>query len=553
MGRIARVACLLVMLSCAVLAAPALAAAGPLEPLGAWGTDVELGSSVESIAATETGAIAVADRRRDRVVVFAYDRSLVGAFDAEDPRGLAAVPGGGYLIAEKHGVRRVDATGNSITTYDARKPYGVVLAGDVVLIADAADGRILRYRLDGSPLDPWDARLRDARGLAVGPDGTVFAANHRAWRIETFSAAGEHTGGWWVPDPHGVAVSADGIVYVAASRAGKLKWFGATGDFLGSLRTGSSRPRGVTVDCRGTVTVAGDSTPRLEAYGDPAVPPPPCLAPPPPVLPVTVAPPPPPPVQQLELPDLGRTAAVTPVSGTVFVGEGQDRRRLTGRTIVPMATQLDATDGEVELVLETVAQGFQRGVFSEGAFTVHQGRERSLVELRLTGEAPAAGDAARATVQRKRRRRVWGSADGEFRTSGRHGAATVRGTRWLTEDRPDGTFIRVVEGSVLAEAFEREQRRVLDAGESFLARPACASRRNFRIRLRVPIGTSVRDARVIVAGRRVAVSRGNRLTAPIDLRGLRRGEVNVRIRIVTTTGAVLRENRTYQTCVGARG
>jgi hypothetical protein len=58
---------------------------------------------------------------------------------------------------------------------------------------------------------------------------------------------------------------------------------------------------------------------------------------------------------------------------------------------------------------------------------------------------------------------------------------------------------------------------------------------------------------VRVGGRRVAVRRGNRLTAPIDLRGSRRGEVDVQIRIVTTTGNVLRETRTYQTCAGARG
>jgi hypothetical protein len=544
----------LMLLSSAVLAASAHAQDPVLTPLGGWGTDSEVGRSVESIAATETGAIAVADRRHDRVVVFGYGRTPATTFEAHDPRGIAAIPGGGYLVAEKHGVRRFDAAGTPLASYAARDPYGVALAGDVVLIADAADGDILRYRLDGTPLDEWDARLREARGLAVGPGGTVFAADHGRWRIESFSATGERAGGWWVPDPHGIAVSDAGVVYVATNRLGRLKWFSAAGEWLGSLRTGTSRPRGVTVDCRGTVTVAGESVPRLEAYGDPAAPAPPCVAPPPPrpVLPVVVpAAPPPPPAAQIEQPDIGRTAAVSPVSGTVFVGDGNQRRRLTSRTIVPLETLVDATDGEVELVLETVTSGFQSGVFSEGAFTIHQGRERSLTELRLAGETSQGGRAT--TAQRRRKRRVWGTADGEFRTSGRHGAATVRGTRWLTEDRPEGTFMRVVEGSVLAEAFERDQRRVLGPGESFLARPACASRRNFRIRLRVPVGTAVRGARVTVAGRRVGISRGTRLTAPVDLRGHRRGEVDVHIRITTTTGAVLRETRTYRTCAGARG
>ena len=94
---------------------------------------------------------------------------------------------------------------------------------------------------------------------------------------------------------------------------------------------------------------------------------------------------------------------------------------------------------------------------------------------------------------------------------------------------------------------------MLHAGESFLARPACASRRSFRIRLQVPVGTRVRSARVTVAGKRVKVLRGARLTAPVDLRGMPIGEVKVEIRMVTATGAVLSETRVYRTCTGARG
>ena len=162
-----------------------------------------------------------------------------------------------------------------------------------------------------------------------------------------------------------------------------------------------------------------------------------------------------------------------------------------------METLIDATDGQVELTFETFEEDaakygpYQHGVFQDGAFTIHQGRNDSLVELRLVNEeAEAAAGGPARTAARRKRRRVWGSATGEFRTSGRHGAATVRGTRWLTEERPAGTFFKVTEGVVLAEAFQRNQRRLLHAGESFLARPACVSRRNFRIRLRVPPGTT---------------------------------------------------------------
>ena len=203
-------------------AVPALGTDHGLVHLASWGSEDEVGSHVESIAATADGSIVVADRKRDRVVRFAYGHALAGSFAATDPRGIAAIPGG-YLVAETGRVRRTDADGTTLATYGADDPYGVALAGDTVLIADASDDRILRYRLDGSELAPWKARLVAPRGLAVGPDGTVYVADAGRWRIETFSADGEDTGGWWVPDPHGVAVGPDGTVYVATDDVHRLK------------------------------------------------------------------------------------------------------------------------------------------------------------------------------------------------------------------------------------------------------------------------------------------------------------------------------------------
>ena len=77
----------------------------------------------------------------------------------------------------------------------------------------------------------------------------------------------------------------------------------------------------------------------------------------------------------------------------------------------------------------------------------------------------------------------------------------------------------------------------------------CVSRRSFRIRLRAPRGQRLRSARVEVAGRRARVLRGRRLRAVVDLRGLPRGRVTVRIRAVTTRGRRITARRTYRTCV----
>jgi hypothetical protein len=111
----------------------------------------------------------------------------------------------------------------------------------------------------------------------------------------------------------------------------------------------------------------------------------------------------------------------------------------------------------------------QSAEFFAGRFVVTQGRRAGgLTKLRLSGPPPACGDSASTSA--RRRRLVWGDARGRFRTVGRHGASSVRGTRWLTEDRCGGTFVRVVEGRVDVRDFARRRTIRLSAGESYLAR-----------------------------------------------------------------------------------
>jgi hypothetical protein len=80
----------------------------------------------------------------------------------------------------------------------------------------------------------------------------------------------------------------------------------------------------------------------------------------------------------------------------------------------------------------------------------------------------------------------------------------------------------------------------------------CVSRRRFRIRLRSPRGDRLTSARVYVNGRRVRVLRGRRLTAPVNLRGLPKGKVRVRIVGRTRGGKRIARVRTYRTCTPKR-
>jgi hypothetical protein len=78
------------------------------------------------------------------------------------------------------------------------------------------------------------------------------------------------------------------------------------------------------------------------------------------------------------------------------------------------------------------------------------------------------------------------------------------------------------------------------------------SRRNFRIRLRVPRGATVTEAQVIVNRRRVAVRRGARLRSTVDLRSLPRGRFTVRIRLRLADGREVSGIRRYLTCTAKR-
>jgi hypothetical protein len=67
-------------------------------------------------------------------------------------------------------------------------------------------------------------------------------------------------------------------------------------------------------------------------------------------------------------------------------------------------------------------------------------------------------------------RRLWGSGRGRFTTRGRYSSATVRGTKWLTQDQCNGTLTRVVRGVVRVVDFRRHKTVNVRAGRSYLAK-----------------------------------------------------------------------------------
>jgi hypothetical protein len=73
---------------------------------------------------------------------------------------------------------------------------------------------------------------------------------------------------------------------------------------------------------------------------------------------------------------------------------------------------------------------------------------------------------------RRRGRRLWGNGKGRFRSRGRRSATTVTGTKWLVEDRCDGTTLtRVARGVVRVRDFKRHRTVTVRARHSYVARP----------------------------------------------------------------------------------
>jgi hypothetical protein len=177
-------------------------------------------------------------------------------------------------------------------------------------------------------------------------------------------------------------------------------------------------------------------------------------------------------------PVLGRDVTLAPVSGIVKVRRPGDMTAvaLGDAHQLPTGTLIDARAGAVSLRSAVTATASQTGTFAGGVFTVRQASaSRSVTQLVLSGgsftSCPRTTSRAQASAARAPRvvRRLWGrDHGGRFTTVGRGSAATVRGTRWLTEDRCDGTRTAVVAGAVSVMDRRTHRRVLVRAGHSLL-------------------------------------------------------------------------------------
>jgi len=188
-------------------------------------------------------------------------------------------------------------------------------------------------------------------------------------------------------------------------------------------------------------------------------------------------------------PEHGISFLVQPAGGTVKIKPpgATDFKTLNDLRKIPVNSVIDTRGGTVKLTASTGNLGDtseDNSVnFWDGLIRLEQSGDTNapatakLVQKLRCGKGkrrPAkAGKSSGpvATTSAKRRRRVWGSGGGNYKTSGSGGTGSVRGTTWLTKDTCRGTSFKVTDGlgiSVLD--FDLGQTVELGPGQSYFAR-----------------------------------------------------------------------------------
>ncbi len=182
-------------------------------------------------------------------------------------------------------------------------------------------------------------------------------------------------------------------------------------------------------------------------------------------------------------PVLGQSVVVRPAGGSVKVRTPGSKhyRALAAGAQLPVGTTIDTRNGRIVLQSARNTHGrTQKGTFWGGVFQIRQRKHgKGMTDLHLRGGAfSSCGNRAGISVlareaKGKHRvvRRLWGKdKHSRFRTHGRDSVATVRGTRWVTTDRCDGTLTRVTQGKVSVRDLHRKRSVLVSAGHAYLAR-----------------------------------------------------------------------------------
>jgi Ca2+-binding RTX toxin-like protein len=173
------------------------------------------------------------------------------------------------------------------------------------------------------------------------------------------------------------------------------------------------------------------------------------------------------------------SAVVAPVRGSLQMSPTGIVRRvpLQDKVVLPLRSIVDTVAGAVKVTSAPTTRLAETVSLQDGAFDITQTAAKlSVTQFALVGGdftvCPAARRAGKAgaAAAPKTVRILWASGKGKFRTKGRYASASIRGTRWQTQDRCDGTLIRVTSGVVSVRDLVKKKTVVVKAGHTYLAK-----------------------------------------------------------------------------------
>lgn len=418
------------------------------------------------VTALPDGGYLVADTFNDRIRRVAPDGTITTvATGLNHPSDTATLPGGGFLVADtdNNRIERVAADG-TMTTVDAgalSAPRDVSVAGDgSILIADTGDNRIRRVNPDGSVVT---VAGDGTAGLSGDGDPAFFAHV-----TQPFSVAALPHGGFVFADTGNDRirrVTPMGTIFTVAGTTP-----GDSGD--GGLAKGAqlSQPGAITLAPGGGFLVADTGNAQIRRVSD--------VGAVPPAVP-------------------GHSIAIAPGNGSVMVrpAELPAYLPLQEEDLVPNASDVDATAGDIAVTVAQDAAGAQiTADLSQGPFRMTQGPSaQPFTDFHLPplagcgtsarrSAAPRALAAAFAPAKKRRRkhpaphRLFVREAGGRWRSSTGSTSASAVGTQWQTTLACGGTRVTVTEGIVRVRDKLRRRNHLLHAGQSLLVRTPGAAR-----------------------------------------------------------------------------
>jgi streptogramin lyase len=335
------------------------------------------------------------------------------------------------------------------------QPLGITAGPDGdVWFTESQGNRIGRITPTGVVTEfPTGTPTGQPRGIALGPDGNLWFTDNAGPRIERMTPSGAVTvftgltsfTSLVTPGPDGNVwfTEHDGNIVGSITPSGKVT------EYSTGISPGAG-PFGITTGADGNLWFAENAANRIGRLRVGTVPP----------------------------PVFNKSVDLTATSGKVLVEVPGPKTflPLSAGEQVPLGSIIDVTRGRVQLCSATASAQVQCSTFYGGQFEVTQ--QAGVTVLVLVGGnfaacpqgAGRAASAARHKLgQHATVRQLWADGKGAFRTQGRFASAAIRGTKWLTSDRCDGTLIRVATGAVAVRDLTRHRSLTLRAPHSYLA------------------------------------------------------------------------------------